>query len=73
LRFRPDGKINRDAGGRRPRVSAIALIVLVLVAALLVAMLAAGARRSTIARSGAVDDDVHSFRSHAEASRSRRD
>lgn len=54
-------------------MSAVALIVIALVAALLVAMLVAGARRSTAARSGAVDHDVHSFRSHAEASRSRRD
>jgi len=54
-------------------VSAVAIIVLVLVAALLAAMLVAGARRSTVARSGVINDDVHSFRSHAEASRSRGD
>ena len=54
-------------------MSAVAIIVLVLVAAMLAAMLVAGARRSTAARSGAVDHDVHSFRSHAEASRSRGD
>jgi hypothetical protein len=45
------------------------VIVIVLVALLLVAMLVAGARRSTSARAGSVDHDVHSFRSHAEASR----
>jgi hypothetical protein len=50
-------------------VSAIAVIVIVLLATLLVAMLVAGARRSTTARTGVVHDDVHSFRSHAEASR----
>jgi hypothetical protein len=50
-------------------VSAIALIVIVLVGLLLAAMLVAGSRRSTAARTGVVHDDVHSFRSHAEASR----
>jgi hypothetical protein len=45
--------------------------VIVLVALLLVAMLVAGARRSTMARAGTVHHDVHSFRSHAEASRGR--
>jgi hypothetical protein len=54
-------------------VSVVAVIVLVLVALLLVAMLVAGARRSTAARGGTVHHDVHSFRSHAEASRARED
>jgi hypothetical protein len=47
--------------------------VIVLAALLLMAMLVAGARRSTTVRTGVVNDDVHSFRSHAEASRSRED
>jgi hypothetical protein len=50
-------------------VSAVGVIVIVLVALLLMAMVVAGARRSTSARAGSVDYDVHSFRSHAEASR----
>ena len=50
-------------------MSAVAVVVIVLVAVLLVAMLVAGARRSTAARTNVVDHDVHSFRSHAEASR----
>jgi hypothetical protein len=45
--------------------------VIVLVGLLLIAMLVAGARRSTTVRGGTVDHDVHSFRSHAEASRGR--
>ena len=49
-------------------MSAVAVIVIALVGVLLVAMLVAGARRSTAASEGAVDDE-HSFRSHAEASR----
>jgi hypothetical protein len=47
--------------------------VIVLVGLLLIAMLVAGARRSTTVRAGIVNDDGHSFRSHAEASRSRED
>jgi hypothetical protein len=47
--------------------------VIVLVGLLLVTMLVAGARRSTSARGGSIDHDVHSFRSHAEASRGRED
>jgi hypothetical protein len=47
--------------------------VIVLVGLPLIAMLVAGARRSTMVRSGTVDDDVHSFRSHAEESRGHED
>lgn len=54
-------------------MSAVAVIVIVLVALLLMAMLVAGVRRSTTVRRGIVDDDVHSFRSHAEASRGHED
>jgi hypothetical protein len=43
--------------------------VIVFVGLLLMAMLVAGASRSTTVRRGIIDDDVHSFRSHAEASR----
>jgi hypothetical protein len=43
--------------------------VIVIVGLLLIAMLVAGARRSTKVRAGTVNDDEHSFRSHAEASR----
>ena len=50
-------------------MSVVAVIVIVLVGLLLVAMLVAGVRRSTAARGGTLDYDVHSFRSHAEASR----
>ena len=54
-------------------MSAVGVIVVVLVALLLMAMLVAGARKSTSPRTGVVHDDVQSFRSHAEASRSRED
>ena len=50
-------------------MSIVAAIAIVLVGLLLIAMLVAGARRSNAARGGTVDHDVHSFRSHAEASR----
>jgi hypothetical protein len=62
---------------KEPRVSAVAVIVAVLVALSLVAMLIAGVRKSAAvraeAKAGTVDRDVHSFRSHAEASRSQED
>ena len=54
-------------------MSAVALIVIVLVAVLLMAMLVAGWRRSVTARVAAdagTDFEVEPFRSHAEASRS---
>ena len=54
-------------------MSVVAVIVLVVVAMLLAAMLVAGLRRAAAARTraelGAADDDVHPYRSHAEASR----
>jgi len=54
-------------------VSALAVIVLVVVAVLLLAMLVAGGRRAARIRArpaiGPGEDDVTSYRSHAEASR----
>jgi hypothetical protein len=52
----------------------LAVIVIAVVAALVLAMLVAGGRRAARVRArtdlGSAQDDVHSYRSHAEASRS---
>jgi hypothetical protein len=54
-------------------VSTLAVIVLVVVAVLLLAMLVAGGRKAARVRTlpalGPGEDDVTSYRSHAEASR----
>jgi hypothetical protein len=53
-------------------VSIVAVIVIAVVALLLLAMLVAGGRRAAAARHaelGPAVDDVHPYRSHAEASR----
>jgi hypothetical protein len=51
----------------------LAVIVIVVVAALLLAMLVAGGRKAARVRArtnlGPAEDDVHPYRSHAEASR----
>jgi len=51
----------------------LAVIVIAVVVALLLAMLVAGGRRAARVRArtdlGPAEDDVHSYRSHAEASR----
>ena len=67
----------RAIAAARPGPTVLSVIVIVLVAVLLVAMLVAGARKASAARAaahlGPLGHDVHSFRSHAEASRVRDD